>query len=145
MLMIFLASSQPAEESGELSGGLTDFIFGNIWRFFSHDGQDMPEPFFVTLETILRKGAHLVVFFILGFCAANAIRYLTTNRRRVFWVSFLWGSAYGALDEFHQTFVPGRAGMWQDWLLDTVGALLGVLVVLRFIWIKQKGTPKSLS
>jgi len=138
MLLIFLASSQHAEDSGELSGGLTDFIFGNIWRWFSSDGQDMPEPLFVALETFLRKSAHLAVFFALGFCGANTVRYLTSNRRRVFWITLVWGSAYGALDEFRQTFVPGRAGMWQDWLINTAGALLGILFVFLFIWRRAK-------
>ena len=31
-------------------------------------------------------------------------------------------------------FVPGRAGMWQDWLIDTVGVSLGVGAVLLVVW-----------
>ena len=138
MALIFLASAQPAEASGELSGGLTDFVFGTPWRWFAPYGYEMPEGLFVALETFLRKAAHLFNFFVLGFCVANAVRFLSSRRKVVFWVSFLWGSVYGALDEFHQTFVPGRAGMWQDWMIDTAGAFLGVWVVLRFIMRKEK-------
>lgn len=36
-------------------------------------------------------------------------------------------AAYGALDEWHQQFIPGRSMELNDWLADSAGALLGVL------------------
>jgi VanZ family protein len=38
-------------------------------------------------------------------------------------------AAYGATDEFHQWFVPGRTADPADWLADVVGATIGVGVV----------------
>ncbi len=35
---------------------------------------------------------------------------------------------YGASDEFHQAFVPGRVADVFDWLLDSAGALVGAAV-----------------
>ena len=41
-----------------------------------------------------------------------------------------WGLAFTLLyamsDEYHQTFVPGRAGAWSDVLFDGAGALLAL-------------------
>jgi VanZ family protein len=34
-------------------------------------------------------------------------------------------SLYGASDEFHQSFVPGRFMSLSDWVADTLGATLG--------------------
>jgi VanZ family protein len=34
-------------------------------------------------------------------------------------------SAYGATDEWHQSFVPGRSADIHDWFADTIGAALG--------------------
>ena len=34
-------------------------------------------------------------------------------------------SLYGATDEFHQSFVPGRDSDVLDWVADTLGAALG--------------------
>jgi VanZ family protein len=34
-------------------------------------------------------------------------------------------SVYGALDEYHQSFTPGREVSALDWLADTLGAALG--------------------
>ena len=34
-------------------------------------------------------------------------------------------SAYGATDEWHQSFVPGRSADVHDWFADATGALIG--------------------
>lgn len=39
------------------------------------------------------------------------------------------GSLYGASDEIHQSFVPGRTPDPLDWVADTLGAIAGVLAV----------------
>ena len=40
-----------------------------------------------------------------------------------------WGIAalYAVTDEFHQLFVPGRSGQFSDVVLDSAGALAGLL------------------
>ena len=35
--------------------------------------------------------------------------------------------AYGASDEVHQMFVPGRSAEWRDLLADAAGALIGTI------------------
>lgn len=42
-------------------------------------------------------------------------------------------SAYGVTDEIHQLFVPGRCADPVDWLIDTLGALVGA-AVLAWLW-----------
>ncbi len=42
-------------------------------------------------------------------------------------------SAYGVTDEVHQLFVSGRQADPVDWLVDTLGALTGA-VVLAWLW-----------
>ncbi|MDR0991105.1 MAG: VanZ family protein [Propionibacteriaceae bacterium] len=38
-------------------------------------------------------------------------------------------SLYGVTDEFHQSFVPGRSPDPKDWMVDTIGAICGVVLV----------------
>ncbi len=66
-----------------------------------------------------------------------------------FWVSFACAiktrknlclplfivSAYGIIDEIHQSFTPGRSSSIFDWIADTLGALLGALSFLCLIGI----------
>jgi VanZ family protein len=49
----------------------------------------------------------------------------------------------GALDEYHQMFVPGRVGCLHDALLDTSGALFLNLVFLAVIAYKRKDAQRS--
>lgn len=45
-------------------------------------------------------------------------------------------SLYGVTDEFHQSFVPGRSPSVEDWCVDTLGACVGVALVMaaaRFV------------
>jgi len=73
-------------------------------------------------DTLLRKLAHMAEFAILGLLLARALPELP---------AFAAGVAYAALDELHQHFVPGRAGMLLDVGIDAVGLLLGVLLWRR--------------
>ncbi len=43
------------------------------------------------------------------------------------------GAAYGALDEWHQSFVPGRSPDGLDWLADTAGVLAGYATVTLYL------------
>ena len=36
-------------------------------------------------------------------------------------------SAFGAVDEWHQQFIPGRSASADDWLADSAGAVLALL------------------
>ena len=45
---------------------------------------------------------------------------------------------YGALDELHQSFVPGRSVSLSDWIADSVGALLAVSVLVLILSRSEK-------
>ena len=76
-------------------------------------------------DTVLRKCAHVVEYAILGALLQRAF-----DREPL---SMLIGSAYAVTDELHQAFVGGRHGSPLDWLIDTVGVVLGVLLFARFV------------
>lgn len=63
------------------------------------------------------KLAHLVEYALLGFLLGRA-----TERPGWAWAL---AALYGASDEFHQGFVPGREVSLWDWLADAAGAGLG--------------------
>jgi VanZ family protein len=45
---------------------------------------------------------------------------------------------FGASDEYHQTFVPGRSGDLYDLAVDLTGGIIAVFVYLLFIKIKKR-------
>jgi len=63
---------------------------------------------------------------------------LTLNSpKRALWLTGLLAviiaSLYGASDEFHQIFTPGRTPDVFDWLTDTAGAFVGAAVTVWFL------------
>jgi len=130
---IFFFSSKNGEQSAEMSDFATGVLFGGIDASVGET-----TPFVEDINTFVRKCAHFLVFSMLGFCIANTARQFTGNKKCIFFISSGAGSLYGAIDEWHQYFVPGRSCMWQDWLLDTAGVLFGVGAAFFAVWIIRK-------
>ena len=76
-----------------------------------------------TWDTVLRKGAHVTEYAVLG-----ALFYRALGREAP---ALAAGIAYAATDELHQHFVRGRHASPVDVAIDAVGLALGMLVWLR--------------
>ena len=76
-----------------------------------------------TWDTVLRKGAHITEYAILGL-----LLYRALEREAL---ALAAGIAYAATDELHQHFVSGRHASPVDVAIDAVGVSLGMLVWLR--------------
>jgi VanZ family protein len=76
-----------------------------------------------TWDTILRKGAHLTEYAVLG-----GLLYRALGREPL---ALAVGIAYAATDELHQYFVRGRHASPVDVAIDAVGVAAGMLVWLR--------------
>lgn len=90
------------------------------------------------------KGAHFFAFAVGATILTVALRLTTTwSWRKIFTVSVLALSLYGATDEYHQQFTPGRQGKnVDDWLADTIGALAGsALTLLIYARYARKSSP----
>ena len=72
---------------------------------------------------------HLGEYTILGVLLFLAVRP-TWPRWRPMLLTIALASAYGVTDELHQFLTPGRTPDPLDWATDTLGALLGVALVL---------------
>jgi len=86
--------------------------------------------------------AHLIEFGVLAVLLYRAL----SSRGGVFvhWVIVVVATtAYGASDEFHQSFVPGRYPSWLDIAFDAVGAILGSSVALGWRWLGRRVRPSG--
>ena len=76
------------------------------------------------------KVVHALVFGLLAALAARALLAAGQPARRALWGAVAAASLYGAADEWHQSFVPGREPDPWDWVADTAGALAGAAAVV---------------
>lgn len=76
------------------------------------------------------KLVHLVCFgglafwLAFGFCRPVA-RWRPGNRVWLWLAPVLFVAVYGAVDEIHQSFTPGRSCSLFDWCADVTGSMLG--------------------
>lgn len=82
-------------------------------------GERLPGPLLFPGSDLV---AHAVVYGVFGALLAHALGR--------WWPAFLIASAFGALDEFYQGFVPGRFPSTLDWLVDSVAGGVGAAVAL---------------
>jgi VanZ family protein len=78
---------------------------------------------------------HAIEFGALaGACLYGATRGFHPHfrSRRAALLALLISVAYGAADELHQSFVPGRDVSLRDWTADSIGALIVVLALTLF-------------
>ena len=111
MGIIFTLSAQPSSESAALSGQFLALLN----KFFSDGLSDF----------LIRKAAHTTEYFLLAVLILNAI-FLSRQKLMPF-LTFFITLLFAVGDEIHQHFVPGRACQIRDILIDSAGALAGIL------------------
>ena len=73
------------------------------------------------------KIVHITIYGVLGWLAARA----WSNGSRISGAALVVValiSCFGALDEWHQQFIPRRSMELLDWAADTTGATIGVVL-----------------
>jgi VanZ family protein len=84
----------------------------------------------------IRKLAHFTIFTIIGFCISMFIGSYDMNKIISTLLSFTLTTGYACIDEYIQTFIPGRNGSINDVMIDISGVIIGILlynIVIYFI------------
>jgi len=104
---------------------------------------------------LVRKTAHLTEYAILATLIFRALRltaptcFVRSRNRR--WapamalaIALGLSAAYATTDEFHQSFIPGREACLRDVLIDSSGALgglVGLAAVTLVLRRREKSAP----
>jgi VanZ family protein len=78
------------------------------------------------------KIEHFSAFFILAVLLNLTLIYQRKSLllfKYAALVTIIICLSYGAIDELHQMFIPGRTADLRDWLADSTGVILGVLIM----------------
>ncbi len=94
-----------------------------IFFFSSTPSNELPDYGF--WDMLVKKGGHFSGYALLAFSYWYWLRFDPKKG----WLAWLLAVLYGATDEFHQSFTPGRHPSPLDALIyDNLGALLAVLI-----------------
>ena len=106
----------------------------------------------VVIEFFLRKTAHVAVFFFLTLALFFLLYQYVSSAALALLLSFGGGFVLAVLDEFRQSFVPGRVASAVDVFIDMIGVSLAVVMIIfslvltsgrqqHFLWRKNKKQP----
>ena len=126
MVMIFLLSAQPGEESAIFSGSITEHIARFLDERFDRYSEQRQAIIVSFLDRVTRKVAHFSEYALLAFFLR--LWWETMVRRHASLLAWLCATVYAATDELHQLFVSGRGASIKDVCIDSSGALFGALL-----------------
>ena len=112
MITVFCFSNQKGETSGNTSGKFIKVIL----KMFS---KDISEEQVQKLQLPIRKLAHFTIYAIGGILAIILLNQYNIPLIQKILYSQLIISIYAMLDEFHQSFIPGRTASIWDVLIDS--------------------------
>ena len=122
MALIFYLSHQLATKSNGLSKGATEIIVETVEKVVPK--VDINKSGF---NHILRKNAHFFAYLVLGILVANGLRSVGLIGYKAIGFALLIYMFYAISDEIHQLFIPGRGGQVKDVIIDSAGAVVGIL------------------
>ena len=129
---IFYSSLQPAYLSNDASRSLLQYLQSFLNLFHLDE---------LVTNHVLRKLAHFTEFFIQAVTITSFFFLRGYARHKCVVYALLFGFLTAVVDESIQIFVPGRAAMAQDVLLDFFGTLSGTFfgsqIGRKFINVKK--------
>lgn len=108
------------------------FLCMGVIFYFSHQpAQDLP-PLFMYQDIVF----HFLSYCILAYFFSRALKHSNTalSHAKIIIFSVCFGVLYGASDELHQFFIPGRNSAFTDVMIDGLGSLSGGPL---YFWSRQ--------
>lgn len=140
---IFVLSAAPADESQVQSTRLAQMLVTWLHPEYCSLAPGEQTMLLETADHIVRKAAHATEYAAFGALSLIAFRNTFSllggivasppASRRAANAALILSALYAVSDEIHQLFVPGRAGMFSDVLIDSAGALVGILLILALL------------
>lgn len=136
--IIFYFSAEDGEKSSTASSKVTEFICHIYYKITGGGGgggdvQGTALP----LEAIIRKLAHFLEYMCVGLLSYSLVVLWRKPARLGSLLVILQLVISAGLDEFHQSFIPGRYASIKDVAIDTAGGIAGILMIMIGIKIRN--------
>jgi VanZ family protein len=108
-----------------------------IFTESSFPSKDFPKIEFELADKLV----HFAIYFVLlitayySFGSQNTFGYLNRNSLAA---ALIFTAVFGASDEIHQYFVPGRSCEFYDWVADIAGGVFAVALLIFKKFVRDK-------
>ena len=141
--IIFGFSSQDAKKSSGVSRKITETITKPI-KSIQEKPKLQKEQILDVVESIVRKLAHFSIYTLVGILLMALFKTYNLKEINRVYYSLILGIIYASSDEIHQAFTPGRGPLVTDVIIDTMGVLLGILLVILTVKVYTNYKEKKL-
>ena len=141
IVVIYLFSNMPSTESNGKSQKIISLtiektlsVTNSLEITNKHPSKQKINNVAISINKPLRKCMHASIYFILGILIFELLKICKLSKDKIYISTIMYSFLYACMDEFHQLFIVGRTGQFSDVLIDTFGAIIGMLfinVVLR--------------
>ncbi|MGG3915933.1 VanZ family protein [Rossellomorea vietnamensis] len=148
MTVIYLISNMPYEAQDikpllESKIQMNSTSVPDVQIQYDHQSVSSSSPY-EFVEFLFRKAGHIIGYFALTLLWIKTLSYTKLKLGKKLLFSTLLSITYAGLDEFHQTFVPGRSGHLIDVVVvDLMGVVLAVVGVLVIKAISSRSSIGS--
>ncbi|QIL45832.1 VanZ family protein [Vagococcus coleopterorum] len=145
MVILFISSSQTFEQqdqSGLISKILGDEPFfkslNNVSFMYGGEPVSISDSGYVGfIQFFVRKLAHFISYFVIGGAGYLGLQPRIRNVGLTAFVSWLAATGYAGLDEYHQMVTGGRSPLFEDVILDSIGAATAIGICLVVVLVKH--------
>ena len=114
--------------TGSYGGSVTGWLLKELlsWAHIR-----LPGPTFEIVHFLVRKLAHCTEYGMFGLFLYHSFTFRQPERwnTRSAVSAVIVAGLFSLIDEYHQSFVPGRTASIKDCGIDTFGALLGMVLL----------------
>ena len=139
MYVIFHFSAQDSTQSGHLSLLVSKYVVLIYNKLFmkGYDNVRLNE-LIIYIHPYVRKAAHVTEYLLLAMSVSLPMYVYRFRSFGMTLLTILFCVAFAGLDEYHQSFVSGRVADIHDVMIDSIGILIGVIVVRIICAIGRK-------
>ena len=103
-----------------------------LWAGVILFGTSLPAEAVPVQTSKIDKVLHFSIYTVFAYLLTRQFLY-SMPRWKAAAFAVVFAVVFGALDEWHQKFIPGRSTELADWNADSLGAVVGAVAGVAFI------------
>lgn len=113
----------------------------------SHPSDAKIERASVLMNTPMRKVMHASVYLVLAFFLMILLNIISDHKYYLLTIiiALILCVVFAITDEYHQMFVAGRTGQTMDVVIDSIGAVVGLIFYTTYHIVYRNGYRKAIN
>lgn len=113
-----------------------------LWAGVILFGTSLPADAVPVQTSKIDKVLHFSIYTVFSYLLTRQFSY-SMSRWKAAALAVVCAVVFGALDEWHQSFIPGRSTEFADWRADSMGAVVGAIACVALT--RRRPSPTTIT